>query len=139
MNPNQPTTKSPLSEKKEMAIAARWEELLPWCLLDARKTTDPAETLHMFKTRHRERCIELFTNHISWKAIRTYQWNGLVGTMDDPRNEEWIFKKLLSEAIERRRSRMGRVKGQRNANRTRSRTQHKAHWERTENDITRGF
>ena len=104
MNPSQPTT-AQLSDKRSDAIDARWQELLPWCILSAKKTSDPADTLHMLKSRHRARCIELFANRIPWDTIRPHD-------LDDPREGDEFFKKSLKEAIERRRSRMGRVKGQ---------------------------
>lgn len=111
-----PLAKAPL--KRELAIAARWEELLPWCLMDARKTSDPANTLFMFKQRHHARCIELFCNRIPWATVRRH-------SLDDPRHCEAYFKSELTESVERRRSRMGRTKGKRkDANITRSHTQH---------------
>lgn len=106
LQPMTPNINNQPSAKKDLAIAARWEELLPWCVMDAKRTSDPASTLHMFKARHHARCVELFCNRITWASIRR-------ADIDNPRNDDSAFKTKLREAIERRRSRMNRKKGQR--------------------------
>lgn len=95
---------APLSIKKEKAITDRWEELFPWCLLDARRTADPTSAMQMLKIRHRSRCLQLISNRIPWASVRR-------NALDNPRHGEYFFKELLRAAIERRRARMGRVKG----------------------------
>lgn len=106
VNPAQPTT-PPLnkpSPRMDLAIAARWEELLPWCILDAKRSSDPAESLHMLKTRHHARCVELLCHRISWLTIRFCE-------LDHPRWHDGEFRQSLKEAVERRRTRMDRRKG----------------------------
>lgn len=94
-----------LSIKKEKAITDRWEELLPWCLMDARKTSNPTSTMEMLRSRHHDRCLELIYNRIPWASVRR-------NALDDPHIPERFFKEvILLSAIERRRARMGRIKG----------------------------
>ena len=90
--------------KQGVWFESRWREWEPWLVMEARRTPDPAGRLAAFKTTHRSRLISLLSAGVSWSAIRRHR-------IDNPSHSEALFEFQLSAAIERRRTRMGRVKG----------------------------
>lgn len=96
---------SPIPPKQSVWIDARWKEWEPWLAMEARKQSlDPANLLFRFKSLHRDRMIRLLSAHIAWATIRQYR-------LDNPCDGENLFEFSLRAAMERRRTRMGRVKG----------------------------
>lgn len=93
-----------VSSKQSNWINARWSEWLPFATLMARRTSDPAAKLHELKTTHRSRVISLLSAKVGWDAIRRSR-------LDNPELENGAFEFQLRAAVERRRTRIGRVKG----------------------------
>jgi hypothetical protein len=91
-------------EPDARVIAHRWAVIQPFVLIAARKSTDPADAFAFYKARHAEYLTRLRRALISPEVIVKH-------SLDDPTNPPLYFEKLLAEAVERRRSRMGRVKG----------------------------
>jgi hypothetical protein len=86
------------------AIARRWEELKPWVLMEARKALDPADAFSYYREQHSRYLRRLLVAGITMKAVRNSK-------LDDPTETPSRFDLVLAEAMERRRARMGRVKG----------------------------
>lgn len=99
-----PTPATPTSVHRALAIALRWSEWLPSCSLYCRRSFRHASALATLCEIHRLRCLTLFASSISWPSIRTAR-------LDDPLATPHDFEQSLSHAVERRRCRMGRVKG----------------------------
>jgi hypothetical protein len=87
-------------------LALRWQEWLPWCTIEARRHSDPASHLYHLRQVHRSRVISLLGARLRWPIIRKHR-------LDDPIMPSEAFEFQLRTAIERRRVRMNRVKGQR--------------------------
>lgn len=85
-------------------IEARWKEWLPYCTVEARRYPDPSSVLHVLKTKNHSRLVDLLSAHIPWDTIRKHR-------LDDPLTSNEAFQFQLRAAVERRRTRMGRVKG----------------------------
>jgi hypothetical protein len=100
-------------------FALRWREWEPYCLIAARRTTDPASELHRLKTLHHSRLMDLLAARVSWLTIRERR-------LDSPITSNGDFEWHLREAVERRTSRMGRVKGQSKHDRKRNGSQPRA-------------
>lgn len=94
-----------LPSRREYHVEARWTEWLPFCTVEARRHSDPSNLLHLFRTRHRSRLIACLSASLAWDTVREHR-------LDDPTVSDERFNYLLRCAVERRRSRMGRVKGQ---------------------------
>ena len=94
----------PVSPRQLFFVDARWQEWLPWATMEARKHSDPANWLHIFRTRHRTRLAALLNANIPWDTIRKHR-------LDSPTMDDAAFQFQLRAASERRRVRMGRVKG----------------------------
>ena len=90
--------------RQSIWFTARWKEWEPLCTIAARHTMDPADALHKMKVTHHSRLMDLLAAHISWQTIREKR-------LDNPTISNADFEWHLREAAERRRTRMGRVKG----------------------------
>jgi hypothetical protein len=88
-----------LPPKRENYIERRWREWLPYCTVEARRHSDPANHLYLFRTRHRSRLINILLAGIQWDVLREHG-------LDDPTIDDARFNFLLRAAIERRRCRM---------------------------------
>lgn len=106
------------------SIAFRWQHRwLPWCLIEARKTRDPAAALALLNRRHQSRMSTLRNAGVSVESIGR-------ADADDPRMDNATWEFAFQAIVERRRSRMGRVKGQclpRYQERNRKKEQRHAH------------
>jgi len=91
-------------EPDPRVIAHRWEALKPFVVIAARRSGDPAEAFAFYKKRHVEYLTKLRLALISPDVIVKH-------SLDDPTNPAPYFEQLLHEAVERRRARLGRVKG----------------------------
>jgi hypothetical protein len=98
------------------AILRRWESV--WRPLSALHShrdgeTDPASAYAALRDTYLRRIDKLLAASITWKAIHA-------SNLDDPRRTGTEFDRALCLAIERRRCRMGRRKGEgkKYANRT---------------------
>jgi hypothetical protein len=69
-----------------------------------RESSDPANALYQFRTLHRERLTRLLRSGIRLGIIKKHN-------LDDPVMGENLFEFSLRATMERRRTRMGRVKG----------------------------
>lgn len=96
----------PTHPLQSAAIDARWVEWRPFATMESRHHSDPANKLYAHKIRHRARLIDLLRARISWETIRAKR-------LDDPRMPAAAFEFSLRAAAERRRVRMGRIKGKR--------------------------
>lgn len=83
----------------------RWTIWLPWCLIEARKTADPAAALATMQARFHSRFTAMRNAGIANESIKRAE-------IDDPRIPEDAWQFAFQGIVERRRSRMGRVKGQ---------------------------
>lgn len=90
--------------QQEPSIAKRWKSWEPLCLIEARRTEDPAGALAEFRVRHRARLVSLLSARIAWTTIRRL-------ALDDPCVSYERFEFLLRCAVDRRRYNMGRVRG----------------------------
>jgi hypothetical protein len=98
-------TQSPtVARHHEERISARWEWWKPAAITAARETTDPAAQFRVLQEFHRERLRALLGVSVSWASI-------LRNNLDDPRLDGDKWRAIYLAAIERRRSRLGRVKG----------------------------
>lgn len=83
----------------------RWAYWTPWCLMEARKTPDPAATLALLAQRHQSRLSALLAAGISLSALERHD-------ADDPRLPDDAWEFAFHAIVERRRTHMGRVRGQ---------------------------
>ena len=91
---------------RETRITERWQELAPLATIESRKhPEDPTQVFHFYKTRHRSRLLALLAANIPWRTILHHR-------LDDPIPPDGVFEFQLRAAVERRRVRLGRVKGQ---------------------------
>lgn len=87
-------------------IARRWlEHWSPLCAIESKKDYDPATIFGELRFRHLLRSRRLLSAHIAWTSI-------LRNNLDSPLTLGVEFDRLLCLAIERRRSRLGRKKGE---------------------------
>jgi hypothetical protein len=94
----------PTTPRRESWLQLRWQEWLPLATIEARKCLDPAAALAKIKTAHRSRLLDLLSAKVSWDAIRRHR-------LDSPLISTGAFEFQLHVAVERRRTRMGRVRG----------------------------
>jgi hypothetical protein len=94
-----------LPPRRDRAVESRWQEWLPFCTVEARRHSDPSNHLHSLRVRHRSRLVACLSASLAWDTIREHR-------LDSPVVSDAEFNFLLRCAIERRRCRMGRVKGQ---------------------------
>jgi hypothetical protein len=93
--------------KQSLWVDARWEEWIPWCTQLARRMkVDPAAALVPLRVIHRSRVVMLLSARVTWASIKRNR-------LDNPLDSNDVFEFQLRAAIERRRTRMGRVKGMR--------------------------
>jgi len=85
-------------------IAHRWAALEPFVLITARRAMDPAAAFAFFKERHAEYFTKLRRAEVSPDVIIRH-------SLDDPVIPPMQFEWLLTQAVERRRTRLGRIKG----------------------------
>ena len=93
-----------LSPLRERAIELRWAEWRPSASLRCRGVSSHAACLATLHRIHHLRCVVLLSSRIPWLSIKRSR-------LDDPLASAADFERALAEAVERRRSRMGRVKG----------------------------
>jgi hypothetical protein len=101
---HQPSTAPTFTPHQRPYVEERWKQFEPWMTMAARKELDPAAKLYEFKCLHARRLHTLLRARISWATIKDYR-------LDDPVITEDGFRVALAAAVERRRSRMNRVKG----------------------------
>jgi hypothetical protein len=99
-------------------ILNRWKEWVPWATIQSRyqaKTPGGAvdgvkfnEVLHHLRLLHELRCKSALAAGLRWKIIKMYN-------LDDPRIDDDTSRQLIDAAIERHRTRLGRVKGESHA------------------------
>lgn len=94
----------PISARQLHFVEARWQEWIPWAAMESRKHSDPASRLHAMRTTHRSRLGALLNANIPWDTIRKHR-------LDNPTTDVGAFEFQLRAASERRRTRMGRIKG----------------------------
>jgi hypothetical protein len=94
----------PVPEKQSRWIESRWLEWAPWCTIAARRSDDPSGALYALRVTHRSRLISLLSARVAWDTIRKHH-------LDNPTDTTELFEFQLRAAVERRRTRMGRVKG----------------------------
>ena len=107
-----------LTRKQQSVIDLRWKEWEPLMTIDCRRVAgylpypdnNPIDRLFRLKVHHRFLMVALLDAGVSWKAIRR-------GRLDDPLQNEDLFQFQIRAAIERRRTRLGRVKGVRHDHR----------------------
>ena len=91
---------------KQSTIDARWRTRWePWAALNSHLADDPLVRRALYKSIFTQRIDALFRAGISWAAI-------LAGDLDSPMPTAEDFTAALALAIERRRSRIGRRKGE---------------------------
>jgi hypothetical protein len=96
---------APPPPRQQRWIDLRWKEWEPWMVSESRRQSlDPANTLHRFKILHQSRMVRLLGSGIRLGIIKKHR-------LDDPTMGSNLFEFSLRAAIERRRTRMGRVKG----------------------------
>jgi hypothetical protein len=104
--------------KKQSTIQLRWESYwAPQCIVWAkREAADPADQFHIYMESYIRRVRHLINAGIAWTVITK-------SNLDSPLQMGTEFDRRLSLAIERRRCRMNRVKGEgkKYANRKRNR------------------
>jgi hypothetical protein len=83
----------------------RWE---PAAAAASKQSSDPAALFAKLKIIHHSRCAAALNAGLPWVTI-------LTSDIDSPLEGEVWFNAMLQLSIERRRSRMGRVKGQKKA------------------------
>lgn len=112
----------PLRDRREPrnpeTIARRWDSRWePECVLAAKRTDNPVEEFSVLRFRFNLRVRRLLAAGLEWRTI-------VASDYDSPLSTGTEFDRKLCLAIERRRVRMGRVKGKgKYANRRRSRRQ----------------
>lgn len=94
----------PPTRKQQNVIDLRWKEWEPLMVMLAREFMDPRAELARLKTFYYSRILALLDAGVSWKAIRH-------GRLDNPLRGEISYQLALRAAVERRRTRLGRVKG----------------------------
>jgi hypothetical protein len=97
--------RQPKQPRKESTILDRWR--VRWegvSALNSKLADDPSELFSEYKLAFRRRMDTLLRANISWQAITS-------GDLDSPLQTGTEFDRGLCLAIERRRSRMNRVKG----------------------------
>lgn len=83
----------------------RWMEWEPWCAMFARRVgLVPSVACVPLKVTHRSRVIMLLSARVTWAVIKRHR-------LDNPLDSNEAFEFQLRAAVERRRVRMGRVKG----------------------------
>ena len=87
-------------------VDRRWDHWSPLAVLAAwsPQIADPANEFARFRVRHRSRVTDILNSGIAWVVLCR---QGL----DNPMVPDAQFESSLRLAIERRRSRLGRVKG----------------------------
>lgn len=85
-------------------IDARWERWKAQCAIASRKNFDPAGRFSVYRDVHRLRLELCAAQHLSLAVIKRHE-------LDDPGTLFEKFSLALREAVERRRARMGRIKG----------------------------
>jgi hypothetical protein len=100
------TASQPVISGKQLRwLDARWREWEPFMVMAARReSSDPANRLYQFRALHRQRIIKLLRSGIRLGIIKKHR-------LDDPTNGDNRFEFLLAAAMERRRTRLGRIKG----------------------------
>jgi hypothetical protein len=89
----------------QSTIDARWRKRWePWAALNSHLADDPVKQRAEFKSIFTQRIDALWRMGISWRAI-------LAGDLDSPMPDSEQFTATLTLAIERRKVRIGRVKG----------------------------
>jgi hypothetical protein len=91
-------------EPDARVIAHRWAVIQPFVLIEARKSTDPADAFAFYKARHAEYFTKLRRANIAPEAIIRRE-------LDNPIIPPARFELELAAAVERRLARLGRVKG----------------------------
>jgi hypothetical protein len=96
----------PLPARDQRRIARRWESYYRgWCGMEAaRRGHRGAFTLDGYERIHRDAARQCLAAGITWAAIER-------AGLDDPRMSEDERTREICAASERRRTRMGRVKG----------------------------
>jgi hypothetical protein len=113
-----------LPPRQEAVLERRWEFWLPWVSLSAPAAQLgvpglTADFIERMRQRHRSAAILCIAAGLPWATVRRY-------ALDDPRRVDADRDRKIAIATERRRSRLGRVKGvinrrkkeRQNANRT---------------------
>jgi hypothetical protein len=85
-------------------IDERWERWRAQCAIASRREFDPAGRFAVYRDVHRLRLELCAAQHLSLSVIKRHD-------LDDPGTPFEKFSLALREAVERRRARMGRVKG----------------------------
>jgi len=93
--------------KKLATIKLRWDEFWsPQCLLAAKREDDPADAFCNLHHAYKRRMATLLSANLDWRSITR-------SDLDSPLQSGTEFDRALCLAIERRRCRIGRVKGKR--------------------------
>jgi len=101
------TASRPLSPAREATISARWDLWIPRAIVIARAdpAKDPIPCFEALRQRHRTAVLTCQAAGLPWTTI-------VRQALDDPQWSESKRARMIREAVERRRCRMGRVKGQ---------------------------
>jgi hypothetical protein len=92
--------------KRAAAIARRWMTLWePLCVIQSKREDDQAESFRTFREAYNRRIDHLLAAGIAWMVIHH-------GNLDSPLQTGTQFDRALCLAIERRRCRMNRRKGE---------------------------
>ena len=96
---------SPRATPPTPLILDRWNRIwLAPCAAESKKADDPADEFATLRLRHQIRVQRLVVAGIPWETI-------VAGNLDSPLRHPSDFDRSLCLALERRRSRIGRIKG----------------------------
>ena len=121
MQPTEIFPAAPRQPKKLLTKLRRWEQYWePRCVLECKRLEnhDPADCFREFREAFDRRLRALFSAGIAWTVITK-------GNLDSPLQSGTEFDRALCLAIERRRCRMNRKKGEGKKYANRSRSGHK--------------
>jgi hypothetical protein len=93
--------------KKSATIELRWRSIwLPLCVLESKRhAEDPAEQFRIYREAYNRRVRALLAANIAWTVVGR-------SNLDSPLQSGTQFDRALCLAIERRRCRMNRIKGE---------------------------
>jgi len=91
--------------KQEAVISHRWLELLPMLTLHAaRMSPSPVATVDRYCRRHRDSAVRCLSVGLPWATIRRYR-------LDDPRRTDADRDAAIADAVRRRQSHLGLLRG----------------------------
>lgn len=90
--------------KQETVISHRWLELLPMLTLSAGRHLNPTARVANWCRRHRDSAVRCLAVGLPWATIRRYR-------LDDPRRSDADRDAAIADAVRRRQSHLGLLRG----------------------------